>query len=291
MNGIVTSNPKPPSRPGKPESGSAKESGKMIVMQKEDGLDEIQVILSIEDSKQLRERLYVSKKAIDSEFFVLAGLLTRAFDLGAHKDWGYQTWKEYVEVELGMSVRKAQYLMQLWQWFALKIKDPSVRQKVKEIGWTKAKELVGICNEDNVDEWVEIAAQSSVKDLAEKVKDAFSDSKRDILDKEEPRRSFSVVLVGEQWENVQRAMTIAEEVTGSNKKGHLLDLIATDFVTNNVFPNNPDDATIIRYLAKFESLLGVRIIAVDKESLVVAFGEDTLRAILQAAPSDDNDHV
>jgi hypothetical protein len=271
----------PPSKPSKP-SGSKE---RRIVPVKPVGNtevhdDDVDVIMSMEDRDELRSRIKSTKKVIDEGFFVMSGLISRAHEIKAYIDWGYSKWSDYLEQELNMSLRKAQYYQQIWQWFVIEIKDPSIREKVRSIGWSKCKDLVGVCNEDNVDEWVRLAGQLNVKDFAKEAKNALRRIHGMGPDENTERfYRLSFQLAEEQNDNVQRALEVAGNIAESDKKGHLIDLICTDFLSNNIFPNNPNKRDVESFLTKYESMLGVRLLAVDMTAEEVVFGADILERL------------
>ena len=47
--------------------------------------------------------------------------------------------------------RKAQYLVSIQEWFGRM--KPEIQGWIREMGWTKAKELVGVVTNDNAEEW------------------------------------------------------------------------------------------------------------------------------------------
>lgn len=71
-------------------------------------------------------------------------------------------------------------------------------------------------------------------------------------------------MVADQLDIVDAAMKRAAELSGSDKKGHLLSVICQDFLATNLF-GKPDQDQIIRFLAKYEKLLNVRLVIIDED--------------------------
>jgi hypothetical protein len=70
----------------------------------------------------------------------------------------YPSFERYVEDAVGIDFRKAKYLVSIWWWFGVEQRaDPKLLMGAQEIGWSKAKELVGVVDPKNADEWFEIA--------------------------------------------------------------------------------------------------------------------------------------
>jgi len=106
---------------------------------------------------------------------------------------GYETFKEYVEEELDYSFRSAQYLAAIYWWFSVQLAArPDLAERVETLGWTKARELIGIVDVDNADEWFELASKSTKTELirakraALKKANGSAQFRLDILDRVPP---------------------------------------------------------------------------------------------------------
>lgn len=238
-----------------------------------DGQDPVQ-----DDIQAIRENLQRLKLVYTQTYFEFGAVLQRAFELSAHKTWGFNTWQEYVEGELGMSERRVRYLLSIHRWFSKVLKDhPHVKQRIEHLGWSKVKLLVGIVDETNVDEWVERAESMSLVALEEFVK-GLKDGK---APKEGAEHLAAVTfrLYPDQATNVEEAMELAGEIAESDKRGHLLDLICTTFKADHVFSASPGTKLSQIYLAKIEKILGVRLIVVNADSGTVMSGIDVLEKL------------
>ena len=74
-------------------------------------------------------------------------------------------------------------------------------------------------------------------------------------------------------------MKRAAQLSGSAKDGHNLTQICLDFLATNDFGTSSGDAKL-RYLAKIETLLGLRLIVVNPDGTQVIFGGETLNRLL-----------
>lgn len=141
---------------------------------------------SAADAASVRARVVQLRDDMANSYFELGGLLYRISRDGLYVRWHgpdgrpYQSFREYVEYEVEFQFRKAKYLMSTWWWFADKVRDPEVVEKVREIGWAKASHLVGIADAKNVDAWIEKAKELSVP--------AFRDHCRQALERSNRRR-------------------------------------------------------------------------------------------------------
>ena len=86
-------------------------------------------------------------------------------------------------------------------------------------------------------------------------------------------------LYPEQNEMVKAALKRAEELSGSDKRGHNLTLICTDFVTTNDFFTGKPKKTKQRMLQKIEKTLGIRLIALEESDQSVLYGQEILKEI------------
>ncbi len=69
--------------------------------------------------------------------------------------------------------------------------------------------------------------------------------------------------------------------------GALLDLICTDFLATNDFRRADDPETHLRFLAKFERLMGRRLVVIDPKRWVIEYGMDALQQVAEAAEGSD----
>ena len=247
-----------------------------------DNSNSIDGIMELRDNTYIRKRIDFVRRSIDDSYFELAGLLYRAFDLGAHKSWGFATWKEYAEQDIGMSLRKVQFLISIWDWFYVQINDREIKEKLKGIGWSKVKEMVGVVTPENADEWIEKANRMNVIDFAEECRrfkkgedGETGDGGGTDVDKEESKR-LSFKLMGDQIVTVEDALDMAKDITGSDKKGNLITLICTDYLAGNIFQGKKSNDMKSLFLAKIEALLDVRIIAHSTSGEGLIYGKDNI---------------
>src|SRR6185295_12431876 len=66
-------------------------------------------------SEELREGIKKTYTRVQTDYFDLACMLYEAFKESKYKSWGYETWKDYLQQELGFKVAKANYLKNIWR--------------------------------------------------------------------------------------------------------------------------------------------------------------------------------
>lgn len=129
----------------------------------------VDLVHTIENLNEKDARAQV-KALIDSteeNFFKLGGVLSVIQTNNWYQPYG--SFREYVEGEHGMQYRRAVYWTDIYNRL-VEAKVPW--SKVKDIGWTKLKEIASVLTTENVDEWVEIAKGQTTLQLIETVKSA-----------------------------------------------------------------------------------------------------------------------
>jgi hypothetical protein len=104
---------------------------------------------------------------VNLNYFKLGGVLSVIRDnKWWHDQYGEIPFMEFLEKHFGLHYRKAMYLIQIYNDL---IESGVKWDQVKEIGWTKLKEISSIITPDNVVEWVELAKVLNTIQLAERV--------------------------------------------------------------------------------------------------------------------------
>jgi hypothetical protein len=115
-------------------------------------------------SKALKELDNLAEN-IEANFFKMGGYLT----VVSNNSWfeGYESFDAFVAEKFGFKVRKAHYLMQIYQDL---VNKQIPWEKVAHLGWTKLKELAPILTLENLDEWVAKAEMLTVDQLKAAIK-------------------------------------------------------------------------------------------------------------------------
>lgn len=88
------------------------------------------------------------QKQIETDAYALGGVLSKIAQEGWYQP--YASFKEFVESELDMSLRTANYHMALY----VQLRDANISwSDVKELGWSKLKEIAPFLTKDNLSEW------------------------------------------------------------------------------------------------------------------------------------------
>lgn len=198
--------------------------------------------------------------------------------------WGYESYREYAEHELGLHVRKANFLRNIYYTLYVSLQDlaETVRQRILALGYSKVRTLVGVLSVENAERWLERAEKLTFVELQAVIaqyRQQLAEEKRKAKDEgkdpaavvaEVPEQAAMEVIVErfglypEQQAVVDEALRIAGDISGSDKRGHNLTLICMDYMaTNGAAP--PGAAAFAHYLSTLENIFQVRFMAVNAQ--------------------------
>jgi len=234
------------------------------------------------ENKEIREKILDLLAKSEDLNWDLAVVLETAYAGDMYRQWGFDSFRSYVEEELNIKIRKAQYLVQITEWF--KKMPGNIQAWVRELGWTKARMLMHVVTVENAAEWRNKVAGKSVAEIEKMLKEAKGsggegggggdgEGGSDGEGAEKPKKkSFS--LFDPQYENVERALEKASEMSGSDKEGNNLDLICTEFLATNAGVDTPQDL-----FRKIEKITGLSIVAYNLEKDSVAYGSELIEQL------------
>lgn len=265
-------------------------------------------------AQQVRKRAKVLSTELDQGYMELARILYQVRETPVDGDprkgpvytgWGYATFGEWVEAELGLNEKKAERLRLIWFTLEVQLKDldPEIKKRIVALGLGKVRELVRVLTLRNAESWVETAEKNTYRGVLKEVRDEKrrqnieesilgsgdgnaaeilkdmreGDSPTPLIgpadDSEEQYKRRSFTFVAAQDANVQLAIQKASDLTGSDKDGHNLDLICTEFLaTNDVMATEGDLERRLRYVAKIERMLRMKLVAIDPDSGEICYG-------------------
>lgn len=266
-------------------------------------------------STKIRRRARVLVKSIDQGYMELAEIIHSVWATPINGErqnacvcvsWGYDTYKQWAAEELGLHPRKVERLKAIWHHLHVTLEgqlDRTTRKEIIALGWTKVRELVRVIDGKNAKQWVEMAEQLNHDELCEAIRHALKDQEKhdqaaavgavdddDDEDFQGPpppsdpdrHRKVRFKLTPDENANVELALERAQQLAQTRKPmppGALLDLIATDFLATNDFRKANDPENHLRFLAKFERLMGRRLVVIDPERWVIEYGMDALEQV------------
>jgi len=237
----------------------------------------------------LRKEIVDARKNMDASRWELAKRLHEVKEKGLFIQFGYPTWEKYIQTEVGYSVRSADILRDIYSFFGgvltEKIEDSeeqeSMISQIRELGWTKARHLTGVCNEDNYQDWIDLANKLTVADLETEVKRSLVRDNGGDSDSVSDMKTKSYKFSEGQLDMVEQAVELAAQASGSKKKSHNLSLVCQQYVADNMASGSNEDIRnkmLLRTAAQFS----VDIIALDPASKKVVLGKELLKlAVMQ----------
>ena len=171
--------------------------------------------------------------AADQNYFRLGGFLSTIQLNKYYTAKGYETFHQFVEGEYGMKRRKAQYWMQIYDDL---IESSVPWAKVKDIGWTKLRDLAPILTVENADEWVQRALSSTVPQLREAVAKAKAGSLPNsgitpTDDEKSNVTAFTVKMHDDQKMTIKEAIQKARTEAKTEYDGVALEAIALNYLS------------------------------------------------------------
>ncbi len=168
----------------------------------------------------------------------------------------FDRFEDYVEDRLGWKDRKAEYFIAIYQ--KLIVEGGASKKALTTIEWSKASQLTSLPEEERkpgkINKWIEKAQDMKFLDLKAEVANTRSTDST----AKEPKVKAEFLLVPVQASNVQLAMDTAMKASGSDKKGHNLDLICTEFLAARA---EEAGVKMHRILASVERIFGVQVVA------------------------------
>lgn len=126
---------------------------------------EVTTILS--NANLLREEAMRAKDMVEIGYMKLAKCLYDIYTQNVYQAWDFPSFESYIDAELQFNYRKAMYLVEIYNKALMLNMDMG---RLERLGWTKAKELIRVVDQNNAEEWMDIAEKSTAKELNFKVK-------------------------------------------------------------------------------------------------------------------------
>jgi hypothetical protein len=184
----------------------------------------------------------------DTKFVELGRYLC---EVRARQYWRLESLKcfdEFLVRRFPESRRKAYYLMSIHEHL-----PPQVRKELKEIGWTKGRELAKLARRDgrhfNCAPWVHKARQLPREDFRREVEKELTGRET------EPWELLHFKLYQSQMPVVEKAIETAALMLGSDRsRGYCLEMICADFLAGANLDNG-DPETLLFSMKRFFTFL------------------------------------
>jgi len=129
-------------------------------------------VVTDQNADRIRARIQEISKRLDDDRLELGALFYSVRSKAIYSKWvnpqtgkPFQTWEEYVDVETHFHVRNIHHMVAMWWWFSALQHFPKIRELIREVGWTKARVLVGLVDDGNYEQWFAEARALARPDL------------------------------------------------------------------------------------------------------------------------------
>ena len=213
---------------------------------------------------------------------------SRAVRKELFRKWGYDSFAEYCEKEVGVMKRSAENLRYAYYWFEIHLAGlpTDVKQGIKELGRSKVYQLAGFVDRDGVISWTEKAKNMTFEELKKAIRAAkvvreeaaavaSGNEERKVAPAPEQLHTVQTSLYSGQYDTWSAALDRAKTLSRSDKIGHNLELICQDFLASNDFANDEDEDRR-QYIAKVERRLGLKLIVIDPSTGSPVYGSELL---------------
>lgn len=244
-----------------------------------------------------REQIMKCVSNLQLNFIAICQLLYQAQKLRRYESWGYGSFKDYAQKELGFKYGKAKALVNLWQHIGSKDRD--MFDTLMSVGWDKANEISRVVNRENVTEWVDKAKVLSADDLKREVKNYIlalvpKDAEEALQLEDQAIESGASAITGEmhyrnfafdyeQLQTVNQAIVaIKRQNPEINSDAACLAWIAAEYLASNSFDEENEDGerTTVDVVSRLCSQRGIDAVLVRRNDSVILQGQDTLHTIV-----------
>lgn len=233
-----------------------------------------------QEKANLRKSVVDLKDSLEDNYWTLSQRLHVIQSTGVFAEWGYDDWPSYIDGEVGLNIRSVQYMTSIAGWFGEM--DPEIQDWIKQIGWSKAKELVKIVTPANWKEYRAALAGKTVRQIQEylaSAKTGASEGKEGEEKTVDSAKKVSFKLFEEQLSVVNAALQHAKSDAQSDKDGNALTLICQDYLSS------AKAQSLDERLKALEAGLGIKLVAFREGELL--FGSENLDSILAGGDSED----
>lgn len=183
------------------------------------------------EAKTLYDKAMGFRKDLERGFLELGKILSKMFI--NRFTYGWSTWNEFKSSDplfekLEIKGRMIDYLRAISDTF---LPWGIPEDDLTEVGKAKLITILPVVDKKNVAAWIKEAKTTSCRELAEKIRKAQGKDKGDEKELGEQTETLIFHVYPPQKETIERALKILESKTGSNKRGHLLEMMAAEVIS------------------------------------------------------------
>ncbi len=124
----------------------------------------------------IREILHIHSKTVEHLHRRLGELLWEVKERKYFRDWGFESFKDYLDTEFSFGLRKGQMLVNLHDTFARRLGLSG--ERLDQLPWSKAALVCRVATESNIDEILQDIEHLTYSQLKAKYRVAKSTSEQ-----------------------------------------------------------------------------------------------------------------
>ncbi len=172
--------------------------------------------------------------SIEFSYFRLGGILARIHTEQWYTEEGFEKFPEFVESRFGIKRSKAFHLIGIYNGL---LESGVPWAEVKDVGWSKLKELVNVMTQKNVKGWVKRAKDMTVMQLIAYIKEQNStDGGKGSETEAKKISSMTFKVHDDQKELINNALDKAKSEAGTEFPAVALEAISMDYLAGNSKP-------------------------------------------------------
>ena len=210
-----------------------------------------------------RERISNALRGATVAFYDMAMGLLEAYEQEYHKEWGFESFKAYVEAELDMKFRAAYYMVEIARTVRKHGLDAN---RVQQIGWTKMREITTALEErpEEQERYLHMAESMSARELK---KAMHSEVTPGDAQKVKPSiMRLSLKFEGDDAGILSEALAMAYADIGREDVNQALSHIAGEWLMAR--GGGANASTLEQWQAFIEKTFGVRLLRSEREETI-----------------------
>lgn len=253
--------------------------------------------LASPESEALREKIKILTKSISQNYWELSALVYEVYSKKLFKTWGFESFIDWSNIELGIQKRKSYYLVEFQEYCNKRIKEILPAQEdqeaaidqLKKVGWIKALEIAkeNVLTKDNYAEVLEKAEAVKIDQLITElklIKSGMTDEEKEDSNETNTMKTFrkTFIMTTTQEEIIFGAIDKAKKAINKEKTS---DTIALEYICADFEANSSVD--LADTLSKIERIFGCSLIAMSNDGSNILFGSDTLYSLIKETPEEE----
>jgi hypothetical protein len=195
----------------------------------------------------LRKEILDLRNGLERGYLKLSKLLSEVRHQQLYVKWGFATFADYLDKELGFHERKAEHLIKIWD----KVRSFKLdEERIKKIGWTKMRQVVPLLTEKNSKDLINKAENLSVRDLGEKIKSLRA------IERTPAIMVLKLSLDDSEYRIVMDSIEEAKKLT-KQSTGQALEMICQDWMEYK--GATPELAHLEDHIDYLEKIYGVKL--------------------------------